>query len=225
MNKIHKNNPDTLMYQDYTEGKKHLTFWEEDCEFSTAKEWFNHTVAYKKYLRKYISENGYKSVLDCGAGIGTEYIGLLEDKVKVEYTGIDITPKFVQHMKENGIDAYCCSIENLPFFDNSYDAVICYGVMNHQKDFRNAIYELVRVSNKEVIISFWKEFYENMPVEHSGDFNTKKQGDGIIVERHDKFIYNHFSKVEMEKFLKDQGYNYMFEKIHDYMILFIKKMK
>ena len=84
MEKIHKNNPDTLMYQDYTEGKKHLTFWEEDCEFSTAKEWFNHTVAYKKYLRKHISENGYKSVLDCGAGIGTEYIGLLEDKVKVE---------------------------------------------------------------------------------------------------------------------------------------------
>ena len=53
----------------------------------------------------------------------------------------------------------------MPFSDNYCDVLLCFAVMNHQEDFKEAIHEMVRVAKKEVIISFFKPFMEDPFVE------------------------------------------------------------
>lgn len=203
---------------------KHLKFWEEDCTFETASKWFKHTGDFKKLLREYIKDKGYKSVLDVGAGTGTEYDGFTESGYQVDYTAADITPKFVTHMKDRGIKAHCCDITNLPFEKNSFDVVICYGVMNHQTGFKKQIDEVLRVTNGEAIISFFKPFVEAVTSENDyGNFTKTKFDDGVIVQRHNKFIYNHFSQKKMEQYFCENSYEFVFKQVADVVVLFIRK--
>jgi SAM-dependent methyltransferase len=69
--------------------------------------------------------------------------GLVND---IEYTGVDIggTPDIRINLEE---------VDRLPFNDKQFDCVICSDVLEHLENLHHIFSELVRVSNKYVIIS------------------------------------------------------------------------
>lgn len=99
-----------------------------------------------------------KTILDCGAGLGHIYNFCKENNL--EYQGLELTPKFVEHAVAKGIPMILGDIENIPYEDNSYDVCVAFDVLNHLYDYRTAISEMIRVADKAVVITFFKPSVE-----------------------------------------------------------------
>ena len=95
-----------------------------------------------------------KALLDVGCGNGFVAVGYARFGAHV--TAVDLTTKAVeltkQRFKVYGIDAdkgghhfLQANAESLPFADESFDVVTCYGVIHHTTDTARAIDEIFRV--------------------------------------------------------------------------------
>lgn len=106
---------------------------------------------------------GYKRILDIGCGYGKHSIYLLENSFNV--TSIDINEQSIEWLK-GYIDKKCITninliksdINDLPFKDNYFDAIICSSVIHHQhlKQIKNSISEIYRVlkQNGCILVDF-----------------------------------------------------------------------
>jgi len=199
----------------------HLTWWQLNLVTSEGIKKFrdncgNFSVKFKQIIRKYIKDKKYTSVLDCGAGLCTEYYGFLHDNYSIRYSAIDITPVLVDLGQSEGISIQLGSLENIPKETNSVDVCICLDVINHQFDFQGPIDEMLRVASKEVIISFHKVFMENNKVQRKG---LNKDGAPTLIA---KF----FNKQDIIEYLNNENLDFRFvdrDKNCDRTILFISK--
>lgn len=190
----------------------HLSWWEMKLRdpqwMNKFKGWCgSHESPFKKIIRKHIAEKGYKSVLDCAAGLCSEYYGFREDRYEIDYWAVDITPVLVEEGQKNGIEISCQNIDTLLFKDKRFDVCICLDTLNHQKDFELSIVEMIRVTKFEVIVSFFKNF-------------SKSEKDIIEVkdvnsESNPILIYNHFSKGRLSSFLDKLGMKFTYSKTED----------
>ena len=98
-----------------------------------------------------------KTLLDVACGTAPEYIGLKKKRPDIEYTGLDITPKLVDHCKSQGINVVHASANNIPFEDDAFDIVHTRHSLEHMKHFKDAVLEFVRVGKTSVYISFFIE--------------------------------------------------------------------
>ena len=163
-------------------GLNTTSYWQEHCSKEQFRKWCgNHKIEWKVKLRQHIKEQSYKSVLDVGAGLFSEYYGFKEDKIDIQYTATEITDKFIEEGLENGINVSKASATLLPFKDNSFDVVLLYDVINHLVDYESCIEELIRVAKKEVIIAFHKDFTEDKRVQEK---IQNLYDDGVIVMKH-----------------------------------------
>lgn len=89
-------------------------------------------------FNKYLTE----SVLD----VGCFEAPLRKILQSVSYTGIDIAgqPDLTVNLE---------NIEHLPFTDNEFQCVICIDVLEHLENLHTMFAELVRVSNKYILVS------------------------------------------------------------------------
>lgn len=102
-----------------------------------------------------------KKVLDiaCGSGWSTEQFA----RAGADVTAIDLTPKAVESTKQRlelyGLKAnvMVADAENLPFPDNTFDAVLAWGCLMHTPHTEKAISEICRVLKKEG--KFWSMMY------------------------------------------------------------------
>jgi 2-polyprenyl-3-methyl-5-hydroxy-6-metoxy-1,4-benzoquinol methylase len=102
-----------------------------------------------------------KSFLDAGCGEGFVAEIMLRQMPGLELTGFDFNPESVELAKQKNPAATFveASIFDIPFDANSFDLVGCFEVLEHQTDPRSALKELVRVSNRHVIVSVPHEPY------------------------------------------------------------------
>ena len=93
-----------------------------------------------------------KTLLDVGCGNGIFLNYLNEARPDLELRGVDRSHTALTHVKVKKSQA---SITDLPFEDNSFDAVTCLEVLEHipVPDYKKAISELARISKKYLIIS------------------------------------------------------------------------
>jgi len=96
------------------------------------------------------------STLDIGCASCIMY-QLLKSK-GIDYTGLDITEKFLEHARKlyPEVDTRQGSILNIPFPTRSFDTVFCKSLMMHlnPKDMPKAIAEMMRVASRYAIIGF-----------------------------------------------------------------------
>tara|TARA_Y100000034_G_scaffold33133_1_gene40659 strand:+ start:853 stop:1650 length:798 start_codon:yes stop_codon:yes gene_type:complete len=94
------------------------------------------------------------SVLDVGCAVGGFSSIFHELNANIKYTGVDVAPKMVAKAKENhpGSNFYITDGINLDFHNDSFDLVICTGILIHQPRFLELIKEMVRVSKKYIIV-------------------------------------------------------------------------
>ena len=90
----------------------------------------------------------------CDVGCGTGY--LLRDLAKRRpemprrYVGVDFV--IPEQFSPDGLHFIEAPIERLPFADREFDTVICTHVIEHILDYRKALTELRRITNKRLII-------------------------------------------------------------------------
>jgi len=140
---------------------EHLSYWQTNLDLQDFKEFCgDYNSPFKQEAREHVIKKGYDSILDVGAGVFSEYYGFKDAGYDIDYTATDITPKYVEYGKERGINVVQCHLESMPFEENSFECCYCFDVLNHQVEYETGIRELLRVTEKEVIISFFKGFEE-----------------------------------------------------------------
>ena len=97
------------------------------------------------YIASELEKEDYNDLLDCGCGTGPMISLLYENDSSKNYTGLDITPKMIEVAKNKnleGVNWVVGDCENLPFEENSFDAIICSNSFHHypnpQKFFNSA---------------------------------------------------------------------------------------
>ena len=103
------------------------------------------------YLAKRWKEEGARSVLDLGCGLGRHAIYFTKNGFKV--TAVDLSGDAVEitkkNMKEQKVDFLCKTADmmKLPFANDAFDRVFSYHVISHQdtKGVRQVIDEITRV--------------------------------------------------------------------------------
>ncbi|KKQ35204.1 MAG: Methylase involved in ubiquinone/menaquinone biosynthesis [Microgenomates group bacterium GW2011_GWA2_37_6] len=95
------------------------------------------------------------SVLDVGCGEGFTLARLQKEKIGKEFEGIEadeaaieLGKKLYPRLKITKGDIY-----KLPYKSNSFDLVVCTEVLEHLENPKKAYRELIRVSNKYILIS------------------------------------------------------------------------
>lgn len=100
---------------------------------------------------------GLRPILDAPSGVG-RLRGVLERR-GMRYVGIDASPAMLSEAARISDSGLClASVERLPFRDDSFDVVVCCRLLHHlqdPKDIDAVVHELVRVSYRMVIASFW----------------------------------------------------------------------
>ena len=135
-------------------------FWSKIFRNGNVKEfedWVKVTPESRQAVSRIIQELGIKSILDVGCGTAQDYEQYLSDNLKVEYHGIDLTRPFVKAV--NGrypfLDIRLGSANQIPNYDNTFEAVSCRHLLEHLGKVELAISEMARVSSKYVIITWF----------------------------------------------------------------------
>ncbi len=95
------------------------------------------------------------SILDCGCGLGLSANLLAKEGFKV--TAIDVSPLFISKAKKKYGDQHNLrflegDVGNLPFSDNSFDAVGSILLMEHVTDVKGVLGEMCRVVRNQGIL-------------------------------------------------------------------------
>lgn len=103
-----------------------------------------------------------KPVLDAPCGTGR--LRAVLERRGMRYVGVDISPPMLREARAvaapgaEGGDLVLSAVERLPFRDDSFDLVVCCRLLHHLHDpdeVEIVARELVRVSHRMVIASFW----------------------------------------------------------------------
>lgn len=137
-------------------------FWDEKscgevyANGHSSKEYYDSHSHARYDLEPYIfdfagfHEGHGKNVLEIGVGMGADHVEWAKS-IPRSLTGIDITPRAVNHTKERlalyGLtsNVQIGDAEKLVFEDNSFDLVYSWGVLHHSPDTQQAINEVYRV--------------------------------------------------------------------------------
>lgn len=166
-----------------------MNWWDNNTTEEQMLEWVgDYNAKTKKIAREHIKSRGYKSILDCGAGLCSEYDGYKKDGYDIDYKAIDTCDKFVKIASNRGINIKNCSIEDIRHFNQaSVDVVYIRHILEHLNSAYNAISESIRVAKKEVLIIFFIKPHDT--------YEIKRTGNGIP--------HNIYNKQEVEKRIKE----------------------
>ena len=104
-----------------------------------------------------LEKEPFDNVLDCGCGTAP-IISLLHEKYpQKHYTGIDITPKMIDVAKSKNLEGVTFVVgdcENLPFEENTFDAIICCESFHHYpnvQDFFNSVQRCLKPGGRLIL--------------------------------------------------------------------------
>ena len=124
------------------------------------------------FILKKIEEGDFKNIIDIGCGSGY-ILNLIKSKFPhIELTGFDIK-------KSKAVENYNFvegNLEKLPFENNSFDLVLCNHTVEHLVDLNLCISELVRITNKKLVVvtPCQRPYYYTLD-EHVNFFQFKEQ--------------------------------------------------
>lgn len=104
-----------------------------------------------KILRRTKSEK----ILDVGCGEGVTLNRIQQLKLGKKLEGIDYSDEAIEIGKKTfpNLTLKKADIYSLPYKDNSFDLVLCNEVLEHLEKPQDALKELIRVSNKYLLLS------------------------------------------------------------------------
>lgn len=107
--------------------------------FIQEKLWIELENSTKFLVNKYIPDGA--KVLDAGVGLGR----ILANETRLQRYGIDISHEYLQEAKKKGFNVAFSRIEDMPFPDDYFDAVVACDVLEHVIDLHACCLQLIRV--------------------------------------------------------------------------------
>ena len=181
-----------------------------------SKEWFDkqapvydetNTILYSKYgkiscenIFNLLKDKEYEILLDIGCGTGY-LIDMLAKNYDAEFIGLDLSPEMIKQANSKNIKNAKfieCRSDEIPFEDNTFNAITCSQSFHHYPDTDKAMQEAKRV------------------LKPGGLYILSDTGVGpfkMLGVKVDDFIYKHFSNTGdcnvsyMEKTMKDMERN------------------
>ena len=102
------------------------------------------------FLLEELEKEPFDTVLDCGCGTGPAIELLHEKYPEKHFTGLDLTPEMIhvaQEKKLSNTTFVVGDCENIPFPENSFDAIISSNSFHHYpnpQDFFNSAYRVLK---------------------------------------------------------------------------------
>ncbi|MCP5061954.1 MAG: class I SAM-dependent methyltransferase, partial [Ignavibacteriae bacterium] len=132
-------------------------------------------------------------------------------------------------LKEETFKFKECNFLNLPFADNSFDAVITFRLLTHEKNWKVLIKEMSRVSAKVIIIDYPDVFSFNIlnkflfKAKKTIEKNTRTFKSFSRNELKEEFMINEFNQFKLKpqyflpmvlhRFMKNVTISKLFEKL------------
>lgn len=221
--------------KEYWSGKNIPQQWYSDKEHFTIQ-WFNE-ISNKRYnvYYEYLKEeaefefHANEEVLEVGCGLGTDLIEYAKNGAKV--SGIDLGEDQINLVKLNFElrqlpykTIRVGNAEDLPFENESFDLVFCFGVLHHTPNTQKAIDEIYRVlkpDGQAIIMLYargwkhyikrcfihgilfgkwfkhgfsWQKVYNEMSEVHGNSPKT-----AIYKKRHIKQMFQDFKQLTLKK--------------------------
>lgn len=102
-----------------------------------------------------------KTMLEAGSGAG-RFTQVVLDHTDVKLCSFDYSDAVAANFRNNGhhgdrLTLVQASIYEIPFPDNSFDKVFCFGVLQHTPDFRKSVHCLIAKAKQggEVVVDFY----------------------------------------------------------------------
>ena len=119
-----------------------------------------------------------QGVLDAGCGHGFVMSFLAERSPSVEFCGLDFSLGALHyaHGVVPATSLLCGDVTKLPFRDDSFDLVICFGVLPYLREPRLALQEFGRVTGGHVLLAVanepWFRLANVLSLTHLGDLGN-----------------------------------------------------
>ncbi|WP_406660438.1 class I SAM-dependent methyltransferase [Methanolobus sp. ZRKC3] len=176
--------------------KSHFLAWDEEYRHVT---WGGPRSI--SMVEEFMSSSSSSRLLDAGCGNGRYSLPLSR---KYDVVGIDVSANAISkaqtYIKKSGHDALLLvsTITDLPFSENSFDAVICYGVLQHllEHERKQTVDEFRRVLKPGALL-----FFEAFGVEDMRYGGEELEKDTFV--RKGGIIYHYFSEKELRSLFSE----------------------
>jgi ubiquinone/menaquinone biosynthesis C-methylase UbiE len=163
------------------------TWWDQNLNthMDVFERWIgDYNSESKIKIRQHVISKNYKSLVDFGCGVATEYYGYKNDNYDIKYLGVDSSTILNERNGSQGIPMILSDVDNVPLEDSSYDVSFSRHVWEHQPSYKPCLDEMIRISSKETIhVFFIKPDVEKI------DYNPSQN-----------LYHNTFNKNEIEKY-------------------------
>lgn len=112
----------------------------------------------RSLISKYVQPGS--KILDVGVGLGR----VIAPLQAFDRFGIDISPDYLLKARENGINVCLSKIEDMPYRDNLFDAVIACDVLEHVIDLNLCCKNILRVLKPGGVLIIRVPFKEDLDV-------------------------------------------------------------
>jgi 2-polyprenyl-3-methyl-5-hydroxy-6-metoxy-1,4-benzoquinol methylase len=139
------------------------------------------------------------SILDAGCGEGFTMDKLIKSDVGRRIEGIEYSKESILFGKKlfPRLNIRQASIYDLPYKDNSFDLVICTEVLEHLLEPEKAVKEMLRVTQKYLIVS--------VPNEPFFMLSNFLRGKNFLRFGNDEGHINHWNPFSLKNLLENQG--------------------
>lgn len=160
-----------------------------------------------------LEKETWNDLLDAGCG-PAPMITLLSDKYPARhYTGIDLTPKMIEQAEKKNIPNSTFVVgdcENLPFYENSFDVVICANSFHHYPDpqaFFESVHKVLKPNGRLILRDYTSNSFVLWLCNHIEMPLVNLAGHGDVAMRSEKEVRNWcmHAGLEVEKFERRKG--------------------
>jgi len=128
---------------------------EKEALFHSERRFFNQTDWNSSELRGV-------NILEVGCGAG-RFSRVVLEKTQANLYSIDYSDSVAVNYKNNGsmsinrFELFQANIYEMPFNDNEFDKVFCFGVLQHTPDFKASVKELIKKTKigGEIVVDFY----------------------------------------------------------------------
>lgn len=150
---------------------------------------------------KLLTSENVKTILDVGGGHAQLAVPLVKNGYSVTVTGSDTScrNRLNKFLIKDEFTFIECNLLNLPFENNSFDAVIAFRLLTHEKNWKILVREMCRVSKNVIIIDYPDKRSFNILYEIM--FKLKRK-----YEKNTRTYYS-FTRNEIKNEFIKNGYN------------------
>jgi SAM-dependent methyltransferase len=156
-----------------------------------------------------------KNILEVGSGAG-RFTKIVLEETKANLYSIDYSDAVSANFRNNGhfgnrLHLFQASIYEMPFPDNSFDKVFCFGVLQHTPDFKRSVKCLIDKAKPggEVIVDFYPVtgWWTKIHAKYLLRPLTKKMPHEKLLKRIDRnadrliSLYNFFDRIKLGRFV------------------------